>query len=170
MKTLYWKQKSWGSRAYDTFADGLHVGNLAFGSWFSYDAAYTSAKGTFVFKQQGWFDQDVEILYNGEQVAVAHTSVFGNTRIQLSNGENYMLTSKTLSRDVTIKDMAGNTCVMFKQATFSFGKGILLINSDLPELTSEMLTSAGLYLKIMMESKVAIMVVIFFPILMRMFD
>lgn len=170
MKTLHWEKKSWSGREYNIFSDGLPEGNLTFGNWYVYDAAYASTKGKFDFKTKGWFDQAVEILYNGEKIAVAHTSVLGNTRIQLSNGDNYIVESKTLSNNITIKDTEDKTCVMFEQPAFSFGKGTIMVANDLPELTSEMLISTGLYLKTINESKVTIMVVIFLPMIMRMFN
>jgi hypothetical protein len=170
MKSLNWEQKSWAGREFNLFSDGLPVGSLKFGSWYKYDAAYTSEKGKLVFKTKGWFDQNVEILYNGEKVAVAHMSAFGKTRLQLSNGDNYILESKTFSHNVTIKDMTGKVCVMFEQPAFTFCKGTIMVADDLPELTSEMLISTGLYLKTVNENKVATMVVIFAPLIMRMFN
>ncbi|MBC5775346.1 hypothetical protein H8S95_14800 [Pontibacter sp. KCTC 32443] len=170
MNILNWKQKSWGSRAYETHADGLPMGNLTFGNWFSYDAAYASAKGKLIFISKGWFDQDTEVLFNGEKVAVAHTSLFGNTQIQLSNGDNYNYETKSLSRDVAIKDKTGRALVKFEQPALSLGKGTVIVADDLDELTAEMLISTGLYLKVIAESKITILVVLLMPLIVRMFD
>ncbi|WP_162427329.1 hypothetical protein [Pontibacter pudoricolor] len=167
MNILHWKQKDWSGREFALRTIDRPMGTITFESWSSYDAVYTSGTATISFKNKGWFEQEVTITYNGEEIGKAKASLFGKTKVILNSGETYLLTSEFFTYNRKVQDVAGKTLISFKQPSFSFGKGDIIVSEELPELTKEVLVSTSLYLKSVAEHQAAILIIIFVPIFIR---
>ncbi|MBB6610960.1 hypothetical protein H7F15_07925 [Pontibacter sp. Tf4] len=167
MHVLHWKQLDWSGREFGLRSPEHTVGKLAFESWTGFDATYTSEKVTIQFRNRGWFEQDVTIVYNGEEIGQARASLFGKTTVQLRTGETYTLKSEAFSYNRTVQDATGHTIISFKQPTFSFGKGEIGVADSVSELSREVLVSTSLYLKAVSEHQAAILIIVFIPIFLR---
>ncbi|MBJ6116794.1 hypothetical protein JAO76_01235 [Pontibacter sp. BT310] len=167
MNILHWKQKDWSGREFALRTTDQPLGNITFTGWSGYDAVYTSGTATISFTNKGWFDQEVTITYNGEEIGKATASLFGKTKVLFNSGETYLLKSKPFSYNREVQDESGETLISFKQPAFSFGKGDIIVSEELPDLTREVLVSTSLYLKSVAEHQAAILIIIFIPIFVR---
>lgn len=161
MDILNWRQKDTWGREISLSAAGLPAGELIFQGWSSHDAVYTSGAATTQFKKRGWFEQEVEILQQGERVGVATSSLLGKTQVSLTNGEAYSLTSEYFSNNRSVQDQAGNRVIDFKQGAFNFSKGEIIVADNLPEQQKEVLVVASLYLKLVTDNSIALIVIMF---------
>lgn len=169
MDILNWKQNSWSGRELGLYAAEQPLGKLKFIGWTSYDAKYTTGNTSITFKTKGFFDQDIAVLYNGEEIGSASVSTLtGKAKLHLLTGELYTMKSSLLSSNRTVQDTAGKTLISFKQPALGFGKGIVEVSEELSDLTKEVLVSTSLYLKSVTEQQVAIMIAIFVPVLSKM--
>lgn len=168
MDILNWKSKGWAGREFELFAEDKVLGDLTFKGWSGYDADYSAGNTTISFKNKGWFDQDFSIQYNGQEIGTASVSpLSGKTTLHLLSGELYTMKSNLFSYDRTVQATTGETLISFKQGTFCFSKGTIEVADSLTDLTKEVLVSTSLYLKAVAEKQMAIMVVIFMPLLIN---
>ncbi|MBD1396895.1 hypothetical protein H9Q13_06940 [Pontibacter sp. JH31] len=168
METLNWKQNGWTGRKYSISAPNGPIGKLDFKGWSSYDADFSSERINLTFRNKGWFQQEVTIRFNGEEVGNAETSAFGKTYINLVSGERYKLECKTFSSSRTLVDEQGNPVVRFDQGSFSGTKGTIALHSEVPELTKLLLVATGLYFKTLADSQTAVLIAVFMPIFLQM--
>lgn len=160
MNILNWKQKDTWGRQYQLHAEGQPLGVLSFEDWLSHNAVYTSDATTIDFRKSGWFDQNVEIIRNGDKAATARTNLFSKTKVQLADGQTYTLESESFSNNRYVRNEAGVPVINFRQSAFSFSKGDIVVE-QIPDEYKEVIVSTSLYLKLITDNTIAILVMMF---------
>lgn len=166
MKTLNWRHTDWNARTF-IFSIGQEIiGQLAFSSYWNFNAVYTDKDTNLKFSQKSFWDRDAIISRDGETVGEINFGLFATQTLKLVTGERFTLSTSFWEQEAYWKTENGATIIKYQQATMSsMGKGLITLNDSLTIDKEKLLISGGLFARQVRHKRIVLFIAIMIPIL-----
>ncbi|HNP18890.1 MAG TPA: hypothetical protein PKL31_10680 [Fulvivirga sp.] len=145
METITWKNSDLSGLRFDFETNAKSLGTLKVLSEFSSNASFTTDNDHLQFKNVGFWDRKVIIKKNGQPIGEIKNRIFGQTYIELKNGNKFRLSSNLIGRNLKWLGVNGQSIMEYKMATLnSMRKGFIGVGDSMTKYDKEILLSAGL--------------------------